>query len=456
MIGSLRLLRKMPRRLLIGLLPMAAICLAACDPTQEYQYYKEGIGTEVVRDGSAGVTTLQDLYLSELCRQAGIVPIGASDGCWPAGASPNWGLIVLAGMNDIDARCDSYLAWLDDKRRSQEPILSEINVLQTTTQSMMRVAGAGANPITMVGLAFGLASNTFTNIRSRLLLEANHSTVQSIVLGRQKDYRIGFAKQTVITRAEAVYALRSYLRICMPMTIEMQINTTVAIFEQVGTDGLQFKQDHPLIDPRTITGRGGGGGGGGGGGAGSGSPLTSGQQVAKPVRPTPPSLPDLSSIATPDNKLLVTQTDLQNLQDTMCGVPKSERGKVGNFTLANMHMFKVNQYPRKTNPRRAAKLDQVETVAITGSGPCPSKARNYYEKLSFPDGPVGQEQAQQLAKDLNKAEPENPLDVPKISNIDDVRGKIASVRPKLDQTKLESYPVDVSSQVTPDFWTLLR
>ncbi|HZR85963.1 MAG TPA: hypothetical protein VFB02_04120 [Bradyrhizobium sp.] len=433
----------------LAMLPTAALVLASCDPALEQQYYKEGIGTDFTRPDIANQTALQDLYLSELCRQAGF--LGADGLCQPAGLNQNWGMIVEAGMNDIDERCDAYLSWLDDKRRSQEPILSEINALQTASQSIMRVSGVGADPITMVGLAFGLASNTFTNIRSRLLLEANHSTVQSIVLGRQKDYREGLMKQSIVTRAEAVYALRSYLRICMPMTIEMQINTTVVVYEQAGINGLAIKRADPLIDPQTVTRH-----------APvaqapvTAAPLTSGQKVAKPERVIPPPPDGLTDIVPPTgNDQLRNQVDLVQLQSALCA--QADGGTVGPLTKAQIRMFKVG-YPLDNPLRDVKQVNSDEVRQIKRQGECKPPLMNYYEKSAYgPDGQVAPGSRQQLALNtlttaLDKFIPEKPIGT--ISSLTPaLRNKIKVARDQLTKQKvrLEDYGVDVSDQVTRDF-----
>lgn len=428
--------RAVSRRVaLAALLPVAMVVLAACDPALEQKYYKEGVGTEITRPDIATVTALQDLYLSELCRQTGMVPM--VDGvCSPVGITPNWGVITEAGMNDIDARCDAYLAWLDDKRRSQEPILAEINALQTTSQALMRVAGVGADPITMVGLAFGLASNTFTNIRSRLLLEANHSTVQSIVLSRQREYREGLMKQRVVTRAEAVYALRSYLRICMPMTIEMQINTTVAIYEQTGVDGLRFKRDRPLIDPGTVT---------------KNAPvqaISSNQKIIHVDRPVPGPIPGLADITPKDNPELRGQSDLNQLQSALCA--QADNGAVGALTKAEIGIFKVATYLIPNDPRRDGKqLSPDEIRLIKKSGECPETAMNYYEKTAYKPG--AQNRFGALGRNLDKFIPENPVGTP-TALTKAVRDKIALARQKLSKTvTLKDYGMNVSDQLTRDF-----
>ncbi|MDA9510503.1 hypothetical protein XI09_38805 [Bradyrhizobium sp. CCBAU 11386] len=417
------------------LLSVTTVWLAGCDPALEQKYYKEGIGTEIARPDIATVTALQDLYLSELCRQTGMVPM-VDGSCSPVGVTPNWGVVVEAGMNDIDARCDAYLAWLDDKRRTQEPILSEINALQTTSQALMRVAGVGADPITMVGLAFGLASNTFTNIRSRLLLEANHSTVQSIVLSRQKEYRDGLMKQRVVTRAEAVYALRSYLRICMPMTIEMQINTTIAIYEQAGVAGIAIKRDNPLIDPRTVT---------------RNAPvaaITSGQKIVHIDRPVPGPIPGLADIAAKENPELRGQSDLNQLQSALCA--QADNGAVGALTKAEIGIFKIATYVLPGDARREGKqLSPDEIRKLKTSGECPDTAMNYYEKVYYK--PNAQAKFGALGSNLDRFIPENPVGTP-TALTKPVREKIALARQKLGKTvSLRDYGINVSDQLTRDF-----
>ena len=197
-------------------------------------YFREGIGTSLERPELGDVTAIQDIYIAHLCRQAGL-PI-CDDVSMSAQA---WTLFVQAGMNDIDLRCDAYLAWLDNRKRSATPILNQLAAMNTTTQAIMHATGSGATAITIVGIAFGLAADTFTNVNSRLLLEVNQSTVQSVVIGHQTEYRLKAANVLVISRPMAIYLLRNYLRICMPFSIETSINNTVSVYHRVGPEALR-------------------------------------------------------------------------------------------------------------------------------------------------------------------------------------------------------------------------
>lgn len=235
-------------RRLFGL--VAAIgCAGAvvgCDPLDR-QYFQSGIGTDLYTPDIAAITQLQDVYLGELCRQS--LPTFSS--AQVGQCSNSWDLIVEAGMNDIDQRCDAYLSWLNDKRRTNAAVIKQFGDMAWATQNIMNIAGVSADPITIVGTAFGLATNTFTNVNSRLLFEVDRTTVQTLVLNRRNDYRKSMGQIHIASRPAAVHALRSYLTICTPFAIETDINATVTIFQQGGAKG----NSKPLVDPGTVVPR---------------------------------------------------------------------------------------------------------------------------------------------------------------------------------------------------------
>jgi len=231
------------------LLVFGAMILAGCVPGQDVRYFREGIGSDLYSSSGAETAQLQKAYVSYVCGQTGLSAVYEEGGCIPD-RSRDWELFVQAGMNDIDARCDAYLAWLDDKRRSAGPILQEISDIRTATSAIMAVTGSGVTPIAVVGSAFGLASSTFANIQSRLVLEVNHSTVQTIVLVGQRRMRAEILRTRIDNRPIAMHALRQYLRICQPFTIETEINTTVTAFERGGASGVAYRD--PLVDASTV------------------------------------------------------------------------------------------------------------------------------------------------------------------------------------------------------------
>jgi len=226
-----------------------AMLASGCDTTDS-QYFRYGIGTNLYSPDIVQTTQLQDLYLTELCRQALPLVSTSDTQCLTAVPNPNgWNLIVQAGLNDVDRRCDAYLAWLDDRRRTNNAVLKELGDIAVASQAIMRVAGVGADPITLAGLAFGLASNTFTNINSRLLLEIDKTTVQTLVLRRRDDYRMQLKNMMIDSRPSAIHVLRSYLTICTPYMIETDINSTVTVFQVAGSGALNRPA---LINPEAV------------------------------------------------------------------------------------------------------------------------------------------------------------------------------------------------------------
>src|SRR5262245_2293816 len=228
-------------------LGLALTAIAGCDPLQETRYLRDGIGTDLARPEMADATAVLNRYIGHICKQAGLelIPDQSAQTCSDRGfAQEQWVQFVKVGMNDIDVRCDAYLAWLDNRRRSAEPLLRQIGDVGKATGSILDSAGVGPHSMSIVGVAFGLAANTFTNVNSRLLLEVNQATVQSVVHKGHEEFRNRKDYTNTFSRSDAIYHLRSYLRLCMPFTIETDINTTVAIAKRVGPGSLD---NNPLI-----------------------------------------------------------------------------------------------------------------------------------------------------------------------------------------------------------------
>jgi hypothetical protein len=220
---------------------VALALLGGCDSI-ESRYQRYGIGTDLYWDGLPAATQLQDTYLAYICAQAISPTARSADAAICDGltlGSRDWGLLVQAGMNDIDLRCDGYLAWLHDKRASREPILKQLAALGGATAAILRATDVGATPIALAGIAFGLAAETFTNIDLRLLNGVDYTTVQSVVRDNRTQFRANNLNLVIDNRPAAIYVLRNYLSICMPSSIEMSINNTINVYHRGGPEALR-------------------------------------------------------------------------------------------------------------------------------------------------------------------------------------------------------------------------
>ena len=235
-------------RMMVGCL--MALATAACSPMSE-QYLDGGVGSTLNSGQLAQETERQDDYVYYICRQGAGSETGGSGarGC----TISSWATFITAGMNDIDRRCDAYLMWLDAQRRNRPTVLEQISATNVATSGILSVTGAGAKAMALAASAFGLATATYSNWNSRLLLAVDHSTVQGLVYRRQEQFRQNYSSaiRSVSDRPTALYLLRGYLRICMPMTIETDINSTITL---VQNDAPQSVVRAAIVRPAGIAG----------------------------------------------------------------------------------------------------------------------------------------------------------------------------------------------------------
>jgi hypothetical protein len=406
-----------------------AMLLSGCDATTDSQYFRYGIGTDLYSADIVQTTQLQDLYFTELCRQT--LPLVSTNDvdCINARMAPSdWTLLVQAGMNDVDRRCDSYLAWLDDRRRTNNAVLKELGDVTVASQAIMRVAGVSANPITLAGLAFGLAANTFTNINSRLLLEIDKTTVQTLVLHRRDDFRLDIRGKTIPDRPTAVHALRLYLTICTPFTIETDINSTVTVFQTAGIGGLGNMD--PLVNPRTI-----------------GAPLTSGTGTGQPTpRPTGlPSIPEFKAIIVNYNPNVHTEAFVDGIVRKLC-LNDADAKTVAKTTAAiQVFQMTLHDVRQEKGEKVTGKLTDHDLLALNDEGKCDStKFRNFYEASpGIPDGIRNPDVIPLLDRALASGR------LPANASESQVRSIIPDARRVLS-TKLTLLNPQLANQLTPD------
>jgi hypothetical protein len=345
---------------LIAVLLCFSIFVSAC--TQDViDTYGGGIGTELSYSSMSQRTAAEDNYVAFICRQSGSAPSTCAVG---------WQSFTLAGMNDIDARCDGYLAWLDNRRRTNGPVQKQIADTATTTATIMAATGAAGTTIGIVAAAFGFARNSFDNTQSRLLMEVNHSTVQTIVLSNQERFRKEFALVRVENRPTAIYVLRQYLRLCMPYTIENQINTTITTYQLGGTRALESAEKTPLIDLAFLR-----------------------REALKPERAVyrpsnPPIGPNSKYDSVSTGATLRSTKLIQNALSAICASPE----EVENPTPHTVVLVKVLQQYRKIRKSVSGKIldgkmDAGDLAEVAGEPPCSrSAAQNFYEQKAYPSG----------------------------------------------------------------------
>jgi len=197
-----------------------------------------GLDTSLYVTDTTRRAELQQRYFALMCMRAGVAPAGASlerPAC-PTYLSPeDWQQVVYAALNDIDDRCEVYLKSLDNAKKDRAAFLARLRATASTTALILTATGVpgsavGAKAIAIVEAAFGFAEHSLDNYYSRLLLEVETATVHNLVLKIQTAYRVKLKTDYLphITNSPAAYhAIRNYIRICLPASIEASITANV-------------------------------------------------------------------------------------------------------------------------------------------------------------------------------------------------------------------------------------
>jgi hypothetical protein len=405
-----------------------ALLMSGCDPNDRI-YFRDGIGTQLYTAETASATELQNIYLDYLCRQSNSFIGADAPSCAQQIVPPNaWPVIVQAGLNDIDARCDSYLAWLDQKRRENAAILTEIGAVRFAVDALTNpnIAGVSGVGLAAISAAFGLATSTVNNFNS-LLLQVDHTTVQTVVVGNRQVFREDLLKvsSSIDNKPAAIHTLRTYLSICMPMTISANINSTVTVFKQTGI----APGSGPIIP--TI-----------------GAPLTARQEIQRPIR-TINSNEDHRKIIADFDPKIHSVGFVQNILKRLCA-PASEVSSVTSKTNARIMAYQQNlRDSGDTKVRPTGKLTTRE-LGLVGEKPvCPTdKFQNLYEEDNFPRGIADVD----LVLLMNKKLPQD-RQLDSKATVAQIRSRIPDLRSTLDaQLKLKGDQLtkDLSDQLTSD------
>ncbi|WP_173513009.1 hypothetical protein [Sinorhizobium psoraleae] len=211
---------------LFGIFAISLSGLTGCSPSDR-DFALNGAGTDLMSPKTVAATDGIDAYFGEICRQADLPVNGPRPlRCQTSGFDEYaWHSVAKAGLNDIDHRCDLYLAWLENKRNERPFVESTLTSIGATTAGVLGIAAPGSDALSYVALALGFASQTYSAFYTRALLGIEPSTIKLTVEGRRLAFRETFLNARYREKADVVFVLRSYLKLCTPQTITMDVNT---------------------------------------------------------------------------------------------------------------------------------------------------------------------------------------------------------------------------------------
>jgi hypothetical protein len=191
------------------------------------------------RYGPSPVLVAEAVQIS-VARQAAVVrAVGGTLLAEPV-TRRDWYSLILSGFNTIDDACMTYIddLWILERRKTRTS-----TILAVTGAAGAALIGAAApTPSTAAALvilaqAFGLATAINNAVADSYLYSQNAATIKKLIRKTTAGYRQDFADKTLATSDEVVYPvaspgaayhhMREYLALCLPPTIQAQIEVLV-------------------------------------------------------------------------------------------------------------------------------------------------------------------------------------------------------------------------------------
>jgi hypothetical protein len=167
----------------------------------------------------------------------------------PPQTRSHWYAIILAGFNTVDDACTTYIndLWKLDRQRGRVK-----DILSASAAASAAIVGAAPNPsaqtLTILAQSFGLASAITNAFADSYLYAQSPSTVRTMVKKSRDAYRDDMAKNfsnvnyPMSSSAAAYYHVREYLALCLPPTVDSQIDELVAKAKAAPEDSVAAKK----------------------------------------------------------------------------------------------------------------------------------------------------------------------------------------------------------------------
>jgi len=155
------------------------------------------------------------------------------------GDRQGWYTVIMTGFNVVDDACTTYIddLWILERRKARTGAL-----IAATGAATAGIIAANSHPsaitLAILAEAFGLASAFNTAISDSYLYTQNAATIKKLVRKTTEAYRTDIAKKLPPPETEVTYPIgspgaayhhmREYLALCLPPTIQAQIEDLVA------------------------------------------------------------------------------------------------------------------------------------------------------------------------------------------------------------------------------------
>ena len=140
-------------------------------------------------------------------------------------AGADWYEVTLAGFNYVDDQCAVYFDSLFAFNRRTAAMKSGLTAFDKTSAAIMEIAGTATVTMSVVAQVFGLAGSMTDVVAGTFLYDLPPANTQRFVQKTMTAYKDAAAQHrgTINSPASSYAALRGYLNLCLPVTIEGQL-----------------------------------------------------------------------------------------------------------------------------------------------------------------------------------------------------------------------------------------
>lgn len=137
-------------------------------------------------------------------------------------AGSDWYEVSLAGFNYVDDQCTVYFDSLFAFNRSVSAVKSGLSAFNQTAAAIMQITGTAEVTMAVIAQAFGLAGSMTDVVAGTFLYELPPANTRRLVEKTMAAYKnaVSEHRSTINSKASAYSAVRGYLNLCLPVTIE--------------------------------------------------------------------------------------------------------------------------------------------------------------------------------------------------------------------------------------------
>jgi hypothetical protein len=401
----------------IGML-LLCIAAAACTPEDGYRQYSGALRPELSSAQTGRNTALLARYASDICRQADL-PVDGFNRCLIKSTS-DWKRFVDMGLYDIDQRCDTFLDALYYKEKTSDAVLAQVSATRSVSRAVLEASSVSMMALRIVAAAFDFSESTFRNANTTLLEALDPTTVKSIVLRRQQEVKQQIYDATITSKPQALHALRTYLRVCLPFAIEMEANAVLTTAQRTGSNGFS-----PIIfeGPKTA------------------DDLPSRGVVAERTGIAADPAEVVALFGPGSGR---TRDSVRRVQERLCATPD---GNVGAGTRTAVTIYRITVGANRD--WRPLSADEAKT--ILGFPVCGKQFLNYYESVTLAS-PV---QVGIIVNAFNKKASGDEIltaaDTISSDSNSSFRIKIAALKTRLPELATDTFETGTATQLTPAF-----